>query len=137
MGFTRKGSIYPQFTDVFLDFMNLFSVRFYRDIFKDDSKIIYTFFRNVVIVEYYDHWSLSKKAEIQSVAEPVKLILSKQHLLCHFLPDLNISTHLKLKIKNNSAKTVFYTVLYIEKSRFTGVCLYTKDPDPQPDYNTV
>ena len=44
-----------------------------------------------------------------------------------------------LKIKNNNfVETVFEAIVYIyRKRRFTGVCLWTKDPDqgdrPDPD----
>ena len=54
--------------------------------------------------------------------------LEQPNFLCNFLPDWDISWHSKLKKKNNFAKTVFYRIL--EKCRFTRVCLWTKNPDP-------
>ena len=45
-----------------------------------------------------------------------------------------ISKHLvTLKIKNYSDETVFKTILYNEKVRITGVFLWIKDSDPDPD----
>ena len=38
----------------------------------------------------------------------------------------------KVKDKKKFSETVFKTSLCNEKSRFTGVCLWTKDPDPVP-----
>ena len=36
----------------------------------------------------------------------------------------------KYEIYNYFAETLAWKILYIEKNRFTGVCLWTKDPDP-------
>ena len=49
-----------------------------------------------------------------------------------------ISKHLvTLKIKNYSDVTVFKTILYNEKVRFTGVFLWIKDSDPDPVFSRI
>ena len=66
---------------------------------------------------------------LSSVADPFLKILIRifiinfdhTNLVCHFLPDKNISWHLKLKIKKLFYKNCILDniILYIEKSRFT------------------
>ena len=69
---------------------------------------------------------------------PTKICLfnfEKTKFVCHFLICFkHFKWHSKCKIKNNFSNTVFWVVLYKKKNKFTGACLWSKDPDPDPGF---